>query len=296
MAATRPNRGPIATTGSPIHVGRAGRTSDGTWRPDLEFSSAAGLKITMRRAPHLTPDGVLRVPLRFQVPVLNDLRRPYRFNWSTFDTVSGGQHSRPMGAQLLDISIDTMLLDVVAANASEGVVVWDGPADPERMLEELRFIQGTDDPRKGKAAPFRLTISQPSVWRSPLVNMIATLTSVEPSMPAGEPGTMYLAAAFLQYDEMAAGQQRRHESPVRRHHLDLGHDTLYSLATRYIHQASAWRQIANANGIKGVSPGSAAELQTWAKRHHKTTVIIPRVELVARIVGEPIANIPGGAA
>jgi hypothetical protein len=286
--ASRPNSGrvgPIASINPPPGARRPNaRTEDGTWRPRTPFRSNVGLRITMSRASGLTPDGVLHIPLRFQVPALNDLRRSYQANWATYDTVSGGQRSRPMGAQLLSLQVDTMLLDHPSATASESVVVWDGAPDPQRVLAELRYIAGVDDARKGKAAPFRLVIEQPVVWDKPVVTMVATLTTIEPSLPANEIGTEYLSATFLEYAEQSAGQQRRHAKPPQRHTLRRG-DTLHELAKRYLHQASAWRQIAKANGITGVRPGSASDLAAWAKRHHKTTLVIPRVELVSPRAG-----------
>lgn len=269
-----------------------GRTRDGSWRPDRPFSSADGLRVTMRRAAGLTPKGILTVPLRFQVPPMGDFRRPYRFSWSTFDTVSGGQHSRPMGAQLLEVQIDTMLLDRLAADATSGVVIWDGAADPQRVINELRYIAGVDDARKGKAAPFRLTISQPIVWRDPLVSIVATLTSIEPSQSPGDVATERLSVSFLEYPELATGRQRRNLKEQRTHHLKAS-DDLYEIAKRYFHAASGWRKIAAANGIKGVSPGSEAELAAWAKRHHKTNLVIPPFELQGRAIGPSVEGLPG---
>lgn len=269
-------------------LARSGRTRDGSWRPDTPFSSNEGLRVTMRRAAGLTPKGVLHVPLRFQVPPLGDHRRPYRFQWATFDTVSHGQHSRPMGPQLLEIQIDTLLLDRLAAEASSGVVVWDGAPDPQRVIRELRWIAGVDDARKGPAAPFRLTISQPVVWPDPIVSILAVLTSVEPSLGPGAVGTEALSVAFLEYEELGAGRQRRAVREQRRHDLKAS-DDLYEISKRYLHTPSGWRKIAQANGIKGVSPGSEAELAAWAKRHHKDSLVIPAVELRGRLVDDEVS-------
>jgi hypothetical protein len=260
------------------------KVTDGRWRPNTPFSSSDGLQVVMRRAVGLTPKGVLLVPLRFQVPPLDQFRRAYRFNWSTFDTVAGGQHSRPMGAQLLELQIDTMLLDRIEQDRSSGVVIWDDAPNPELVLRELRYISGTDDARRGKAAPFRLVISQPAVWHDPLVNIVATLNNVEPAQHAGEIATEYLSVTFLEYAELAAGSQRRapHEATSKLYKVKLGTDDLYELAKRFLHRASAWRRIAAANGIVGVSPGSEAQLAAWMKRHHKTTLIIPLVEFKGR--------------
>jgi hypothetical protein len=251
------------------------KTTDGTWRPDTPFLTTDGLKVTMRRAAGLTPKGILDVPMRFQAPPLGAFPRPYRFNWATFDTVSGGQHSRPMGAQLLDLRIDTLLMDRLVADATTGVVVWDDAPDPQRVLEELRFIAGADDDRKGPAAPFRLVVNQPAVWEDPVVDMVATLTGVEPSQQPGEIGTEYLSLSFLEYPELKAGRQHRNEQPAKDHKVSLGKDDLYELAKRYLHSPSKWREIAKANGITGVSPGSESDLATWMRRHHKRSLRIP---------------------
>lgn len=266
-------------------VGTRGRTSDGSWRPDTPFSTNDGLKITMRRAANLTPSGILRVPMRFQTPPLGDLARDYGFQWSTFDTVSGGQRARPMGAQLLEQPIDVMLMDRLAAEATSGVVVWDDAPYPQRILNELRFIAGIDQDRKGKHAPFRLIINQPAIWGAPIINTVAVLTRVAPTQRAGHLATEFLSLTFLEYPELNAGRQRRHERPAKRHKIHFGVDDLHELAKRYLHRASAWRDIAKANGIKGVSPGSEAELAKWAKRHHKTHLVIPRSESHGRKAG-----------
>lgn len=256
-----------------------GRTSDGSWRPDTPFASASGLKLTMRRAENLTPSGVLVSPLRFQVPLMNEFGRAHRFNWSTLDTLSAGQRSRPMGAQLLELSMETMLMDRLAAEATSGLVVWGDAPSPQRVIDELRFIAGVDRDRRGKAAPFRLVVNQPAVWRNPLVDVVATLQAITVTQKPGHVGTEFIALSFLEYREGDTGRQRVHRKASRKHKLVTG-DTLYKLARDLLHRASDWREIAKANGITGVSARDAGELAAWAKRHHKSTLTIPRVEFV----------------
>lgn len=294
MAASRPNLGPV--TGD-IAIGDAGltglskrsvqRTRDGSWRPDKPFLSGDGLKLTMRRAAGLTPEDVLRVPLRFQVPPTGDLSRSYHFNWSTWDTISAGQQARPGGRQLLELSIDTLLMDQITADASSGLVVWDGAADPQRMLDELRWIAGLDDASRGPAAPFRLVINQPAIWPDPIVNVVAVLTAVEPRQQAGSIATEYLSATFLQLPQQEIDRQQRSAAKPKRTHKLVDGDNLHGLATHFLHRASDWRVIATANGITGVSPGSAPELAAWAKRHHKTTLVIPTVKIYSNAVRTP---------
>jgi hypothetical protein len=284
MAASRPGFGPVtddvvfgASVLAALNAGTSRRTRDGSWRPDKPFLTGDGLKVTMRRAAGLTPEDVLTVPLRFQVPPTGDLARAYHFSWGTWDTVSAGQQARPGGRQLLEVSIDTLLMDRLAADASSGVVVWDGAADPQRMLEELRWIAGVDDAARGPAAAFRLVINQPAVWPKPIVNMVAVLTAVEPRQQAGSLATEYLSATFMQLPPEEVQRRQRTTSKPKVTHTLAGGDTLYALAVRYVHQASLWRNIAAANGITGVSPHSAADLAAWAKRHHKRKLVIPTV-------------------
>jgi hypothetical protein len=267
-------------------IGTRGNTTDGSWRPDTPFLTSDGLKVTLRRAAHLTPNGILKTPMRFQVPPMGDFGRPRQYNWSTFDTIAAGQHSRPMGAQLEQIAVDTMLMDRLAAEATSGIVVWDGAPYPQRILKELYFIAGVDDDRKGPAAPFRLTISQPAIWGAPVVDMVATLTDVTPTQRSGHIATEFVSLSFLRYGELAAGEQRRHQRPATKHTLT-DNDTLYKIAIKFLHQASKWRTLADHNGITGVSPDSASELAAWAKKHHKTQLKIPTIELVARLTGDP---------
>lgn len=258
----------------------AGKTTDGSWRPDQPFTSVDGLKITLRREANLTPAGVLKVPMRFQVPVLDSLPRPWRFNWSTYDTVSGGQRARPMGSQLLDLQVSTLLMDRLAAEASN-VVVWGSAPFPQRVIDELRYIQR-------KAAPFRLVINQPAIWPEPVVNIVAVLTGVEPTIQSADIGTEALSISLLEYPETTVSSQRRATSSAKRHTLRAG-DTLHKLAVRYLHAASGWKAIAKKNGITGVSANSAADLAKWAKRNHKTSLLMPEVEYEARVL-------PGGTA
>jgi hypothetical protein len=276
MAATRPGWGAIDLSGVGVAdaVTRGGRaaTRTGSWRPDTPFLTSDGLKVTMRRAAGLTPDDVLRVPLRFQVPPTGDLRRAFRFNWATYDTLAGGQRARPQGPELL--------VDRLTADASTGVVVWDGAPDPERLLEELRWIAGMDQTEKQPPSPFRLVISQSAVWNDPVVNIVAALTAVEPTQRAGSLGTEYVSLTFKELPDQDDDGQRSSAKPKRSHKLVEG-DTLHKLAVGHFHQASRWRNIAEANGITGVRASSASDLAAWAKKHHKTTLVFPKIYVTA---------------
>lgn len=285
--ATRPHRGQVATWGDTqalILQERAaglarfapGSGRNGLWRPDDGFQGWFGVRIVMRREHGVTTGDVLRVPFRFQVPTLSDLSRSHQYNWATYDTVRVGQRSRPQGRQLLNLQVDTMLMDGPAADAASGTVIWKGIRAPQRMIQELRWIMG--DLPGSQPQVFRLVLSQPAVWGGhPIVNMLATLTALQPTQRTEEIGTEYISATFLEYpvDEQIARKQRPQSHGATRWTLKRG-DTLYEIAKKsHFHRPSAWKLIARANGITGVSPSSASELAAWAKKHHKTTIIIP---------------------
>lgn len=280
MSASSPGKGTLVATfsGGGLSPGaRAQRAVDGSWRPDLPFTHADGLKVTLRAAKGVTDPAVLTVPLRLQVPVTDDFRRSYQHPWSLYDTLRLGQRSRPMGAQLLELQISTLLMDEPAQDASD-VAVWPYAPEPQKVLDELRYLAGVGPiGKRGNATPFRLTISQPIVWDDDeLVNMLAVLTRVEPTQKAGSIGTEYLNLTFLEFeeDELARRRQPREQEKIRAHVLKTT-DTLYAMATAFYHQPSAWKQIAAANGISGVLPNSAGDLADWAKRHSKKQLRIP---------------------
>lgn len=279
--ATRPHKGPVEI-GKPklepvTHTNpHRGSIKNGLWRPDARFHARFGLRITMRREHGVTKGEVLQVPFRFQVPAMGNFVRQYQYNWSTFDTVRVGQKSRPDGRQLLVLQINTMFLDTHAAHGATGTVVWHGRHNPQKMLEELRWIMGHTPGSQPQV--FRLVIAQPAVWgHKPLVNMLATLLVCAPQQQQDEVGTEYLNATFQEFpeDEDILRKQRPQHHGKTKWKLDHG-DTLYEIAKKsHFHQASSWKTIAKANGIKGVSPSSASELAAWAKKHHKTHLVIP---------------------
>jgi hypothetical protein len=243
-------------------------TESGAWRPDLPFDGDEGLKITLRRQPGMTPAGMLQVPFRFQAPPLNELTRPWTYDWQTQNTVAAGEQAREGGPQLDRLNFETMFLDEELQ-----WMVWTGSFDVQRMLDELRAL--LDEP-----APFRLTIGQPALWGPrPLVNIIAVFTSITPTNRGGEIGTEYTSVEFLEITRQRLQQRSSGRTPgasavPRRTTIKKG-DTLYKIALRMYQQKSAWRPIAKANGMAGVSPDDADELARWAKAHGRTTLVVP---------------------
>lgn len=284
MTTTKPHKGQVDLSNEPAsltiepgqHRAWKGRYKNGLWRPDQGFTKKFGVRIVLRHEKGVTLGDVLRVPMRFQAPSLNQLQRAYQFNWATYDTVRLGQKSRPDGRQLLTLDVDTLLMTLDTADASTGVVVWRGRSDPQRMLDELRWIQGYTPGSQPQV--FRLVLSQPEVWGShAIVNMLAVITGVTATQQQNEQGAEYVTVSF---EEFSANEQiERKQRPVSHGQatwrLHAG-DTLYEIAKKsHFHQPSAWKTIAKANGIAGVSPSSASDLAAWAKKHHKATIAIP---------------------
>jgi hypothetical protein len=284
--ASRPNTGPVVvsqvpqptTSGTSSQRAKQARrimALTGEWRPNTPFSTDDGLKVTLAREPGLTPDDRLLVPMRFQCPITGDFARDWTFEWAKFQTLRLGERSIPQGRPLRSFPFSTMLMNDDAA-ATADFVVWDGAADPQAVIRELAAVLGDDQAagdESARPAPFRLTVSQQALWPGFLVNTRAVLTTLRATQRGGEPGVEYLDLTFDEYEPLEA--DRRTGNTSRRHTLRPGVDDLYEIAKRYLRSPSKWRLIANANGIKGVSPGSEAELSKWAKKHKKKTLTIP---------------------
>lgn len=272
----------VESYSQPATGDRTNQTHSGLWRTDRGFEHVEGLKITMRHARGVTADEVLMVPLRFQVPPIGDFTRQWAFNWAKFTTLRRGEKSRPQGPTLDALTIDTMLLDGVAQDDAGFSVVWPHQPNPQRLLRELRWIMGKTE--GSTAQPFFLTITQPAVWDAPLVSGIYVLSTLTATQKAGEVGTEYVTLSFEEYDEFEVNRRRRGARADKKHtHRLADGDTLYGLARRYWRAPSLWRFIADANGIKRVSPHDADELKKWAAKHHRKTLEVPpKPELTAR--------------
>lgn len=255
---------PAATAG--LTKRRAPDWQTGRWRTDRPFSSPKGVHIVMRREPGVTGD-VLRVPLRFQVPVVGDLQRQRQFGVATFDTLGSGERDRPQGRRLRTLSLDTISMDPIAESSTSGVVVMDGVDDPQLLIRELSWIMG--ELRGSTSQRFRLTLTQPAIWGDrPIESMLCRLTSLTATQRAGDEGTEYLSLSF-QESPIGEIERRRQRTvrPATKIPFTAGVDSLYDVARRsHFARASAANLIAAANGIVGVSYDNAAELAAWARR------------------------------
>ena len=288
--ASRPNLGAVAASAaaavaaenaaqSRLSSRARGSYRTGGWRIDRGFDRKFGVRIVMRREHGVTKDQVLTVPMRFQTPTLNQLQRSYQFNWETYSTIRAGQKSRPDGRQLLTLDIDTLLMNEDTADSSSRLQVWSWAPDPQMMIRELNWISGYDSASPG-AHVFRLVLADPVNYGPvAIVNMLATIISVQATQNAEEPGAEYVTIGFQEFDDdtTITAKQRPVSHGSARVTLHAG-DTLYEIAKNsHYHRASAWQTIAKANGITGVSPSSADDLAAWAKKNHRAQISIPAV-------------------
>lgn len=249
-----------------------GVSASGAWRPDLPFNGNDGLKVTLRREPGVTPSGYLKVPFRFQVGPTDSYTRRWEYDWTTDRTVVAGERAREGGPLLERVTFATMFLDEELQ-----FMVWTGTLDAQRLLDELRALLTAP-------APFRLIVAQPALWGPrPITNIVAAFTSISPEERGGEVGTEYTGVEFLEVPRQRLQQTGRARpsaaSQPRRYTLRKG-DTLYGVALKVYKRKSGWREIAAANGIRGVSPDDADELAAWAKHHRRTTLRVPAEQWV----------------
>lgn len=294
MAAKKPGRGTVVGVFSPptAHV-RPGvlngglspaeqvdATRSGRWRPDAPFNARDGVKVTLRRIPGVTPAGTLEVPLRLQVPPLNDFARRWTMTWGRYTSIDGGERARAPSRPLFEQAFSTMLLDDIAQDDHLDLCVWTGAPDPQRLLEELTWIMGQEDDEQ-RGSVFRLTISQTALWPDRmLVDLPVFLSDLTATQKGGEPGTEYVDLTFTEHrgDRVAVKSTKKKRGTASDQERSVSvrpGESLHELAQRVYHRPSEWRSIASANGISGVSASSATELARWLKKHNRSELIVP---------------------
>lgn len=250
----------------------------GGYRGSAGFTGADGARITLSAVKGLTPSKFLTTPFRFQCPPLNELERALVAPWPVFETLSAGERSRPQGAALEVWTIETLFhwdyepfMVWTGSDASGTPNATNGVFEPQLFIAELKAIAHAN-------VIVRLVLEDPVVWGpKALINSLATLTGVAPKQKPGEVGSEYLTLTVQEFREITLEQQKRrrsqndHERKVKPKKTD----TLADLARHEMGRPSDWRLIAKANGIEGVDSGSASQLQTWLKKHHKTQLVIP---------------------
>lgn len=296
MTARRPNRGPVAHT--PLRVRppddvreaeildglvKPSAMRNGRWRPNKRFQRQTGLLVTLRRERGLTDPKRLLSPFRFPVPITNSFDMPYRHPWAQTDTISAGPQLRDQDSDLAEWTFTTLLLDPIALREADRRLSVHGYVPfPQLYLTELRSIAG--ELPGHRATPFRIVVSQPMMWDEPLVNSAAVLTGIVATVPPAEEGVIQLSLTVQRLPDSEIQrrrqprpdeQKRTYDPPAPGRDRRDRVDELYEIAKKFYGEPSMWRRIAKANGIKGVAPGSAAQLARWMKQHHKKKLAIP---------------------
>lgn len=201
-----------------------------------------GLRVMLRRIPHLTDKGVLHNPFYFQCPPRDTFRVAYAYDHQEYVTVRHGQLSRPVGRNLATISFDTLFIDANYAwtnlrggrfaNETSGKSPTTGLAggrpilqggvpvteterhlserapNPKLMVKELHALLVT-------GTPFELVIGQPRLWGTndvhwgPVNGNAATLRTLDVEERAGELDSRYVSVAFTEYRSAQLIQKKK---------------------------------------------------------------------------------------
>lgn len=251
-------------------------------RPDVQ-PFGEGLKVRLARVDGLTEEDVLPYPFYFQVPPLEEFSIEGTAAWSDYDTLRLGQRSRPGGEQLRTVTFGSLFVDWDAP-----WMVWhpgEGGWDAGELTKELFDIMDA-------CTPFELFVHYVDLRDRPEFHHLASLRSVRSVERAGEPDAKYVDVQFVEYERMRLRRNSRDRTPEKdRKHTLRSTDTLRGIALRYYGEGMAWRRIASANGIRGVSSESATELASWARKHSRKTLKIP-----ARESSQLVTSVTGGGA
>jgi len=258
-------------------------SADGSWRPDVPFDTQEGIRVTLRAEKGVTDPDYLKVPFRFQCPPLSAFTRPLSVPWPTFETLSAMERSRPQGAALRIWQFDTMFVwdheewviwtgaQHAHGHGKNRVNARSGVFEPQLFLRELEEIATHN-------VIFRLVVDEPVVWAQSLINSLAVITGVTPTIKSGESTTEYVTMVLQEFRDLTVGQ------PGRSAATSVGNpstvkvsstDTLYELARKLLGKPSDWRRFAAINGISNVNPNDPGALSAWMAAHHKATLKVP---------------------
>jgi hypothetical protein len=230
-----------------------------------------GVQVSLYAIPELTDKRVLKEPFYFQAPPLEQLTQQYRYNWTTFSTVSKGEFSRPSGRALSSLPLSTVFVDydaiwtnlrqtrTLGAQPINTQNIARNPAgryknvNPIQMVRKLILLQ-----RSG--TPFELIVGQHRLWGQqdvhwgPTNKNAAVITDLQVEERAGEIDARYVTVTFQEY--RSAGLNTRGVLELRGRNypktVKVGRAatfTLQDIAREAYGEGSAWRRIAKANGI-----------------------------------------------
>jgi hypothetical protein len=233
--------------------------------PFASFRQNPGTRVTMRRHDTLTKKKLLDHPFQFPAPPLEQLTRNLTANWTDYDTIADGQHSRPGSMQLQAIGFDT----IVVCDDDGFVYPWahynpwnTRKWDTAQVVRELGTVLRS-------MTPFWLTIEEVNfkpnrTGRSasgsydfgtkPVLRMLASLRTLSSTDRAGEPDAKYVTVAFTEFrapsmTERAKGKggadSKRVPATIAMQRFVTGKPkvpgkTLHDLAVYYYGSAAKW--------------------------------------------------------
>lgn len=220
-----------------------------------------GLRVRFARIPGETPATVLREPL-YLPAVLGEFAVDESAEHSEYRTVGSGTFSQGTASRR------TLSTTARQAGADEGpdlrsidlealTLDWDAPwllergVSPAHVKRELTRILRSKKPFE-VLAMLRLGETRPEE-----VRMYATLRSVRRVLKHGEADTRYYSLSLREWRRPGvtrrahSAREGRHRRKLPAKHVLKAGDTLYSLSKYYYGEYRGWRDIAEANGIRG---------------------------------------------
>src|SRR5262249_21636928 len=141
-----------------------------------------------------TDPSVLHSPFVFQCAPTDQFPQQYAWNWTDYDTVSAGMHSRPVDPQLSVITFASLFVDKDAPF----VVATGSSFNPVLLAKEMKAIGDS-------MSPFQLIAGKPELWGVNYdINMAVTMRSFTPREVAGEPDARYFEASFTEFRGVSA--------------------------------------------------------------------------------------------
>jgi hypothetical protein len=236
-----------------------------------------GLRVVMQRLP-VTAPGVLAQPFMFQVAPLDEYARQYGWDFTDYDTVASGYHTRPGSRQLATISFDSLFVDDDYAF----VINKQRPFNPVALADELRAIGDAQ-------TPFQLLAGQPNLWGVYYdTNMAATMRSLRVSEKHGEPDARYFTIGFTEFRGLPASQLdagllgdlsrsgNRLLAVLSIPELTARTATLRLISKKYYGTTSLWSAIAKASGL--AAPGSVNLRDYYKNYHPQPKITVPVVQ------------------
>lgn len=239
--------------------------------------SGTGIRVTMQKVS-VTADGILDTPFMFQVPPTDELPRDYAWNFTDFDTVGDGMHTKPGSPQLAVVSFDSLFVDADASFVVNKNTSW----NPVRLIDELIEIGN-------KQTPFQLLAGQPSLWGLEYdVNMAVTMRSLRASEKTGERDARYFSISFTEFRgisaaELASGLKSdaarggdRVLAVLAIKSLPPGLRTLREISKKYYGTTGLWQAIAKESGI---SVAGTVDLKArFASYIPQPKIVVPAVQ------------------